>query len=515
MSVTVATRFGVVAGVLDREVHCFRAVPYARSPVGERRFRPPEPPDPWPGVRDARQCGPAAPQRPSKTTRHPGARPHAQSESCLSLDLWTPAVAGVPRPVLVWIHAGRFLEGSASLPDWNGRRLARRGDVVVVTLQYRLGVLGFLHAPDRLDEPGTNLGLLDQIAALEWVRDEIDAFGGDPGNVTIFGSGSGATCASALLAMPHARSLFRRAILQSPRSAFLSREAAERRAQRFLDALGPDAARADRLRALPLELLLDAQERCAAAQPGEPYFAPVIDGVLLPHSPPQALGAGDGAGCPLLVGCNRDETYGLGRLEGEPSPRSETELMERLRRSLGADDERVGRVLDLYRRSFERTAPEPGELWHAIASDHRFRTLALALAEQQSRHEPQTYVYRFDGLEGTPTQHGLEVPFVFGTLEDHSRAAELGKTARTTALARQVQDAWIAFAHTGHPNHAKLPPWPPYAAPRRATMILAEKPRLAEDPWGEVRALVDLIDAGGTLGGNQESARRTGQKRRG
>ena len=503
LAVTVETRYGKIRGSSDGGVHVFRGIPFARPPVATRRFRPPEPPEPWPGLRDCRSFAPVAPQQFSPLSALYPAPIEEQSEDCLYLNVWTPSTDGTPRPVLVWIHGGRFSEGGAALPDTNGRRLARRGDVVVVSIQYSMGALGFLHLGDlRGADPrgASNLGLLDQIAALEWVREEIDAFGGNPSNVTIFGGSAGGTSVASLLAMPRARDLFQKAIIQSSHYTALDRQAATRVAQCLLEELEIEERDSVKLRDIPLDSLVRAQRRTEErleAGFADLVFQPVADGELLPKAPLEAVREGAVAPIPLLVGSNLDEMTILDAVDPTLRNLDEAGLIERMERSLPAQHPSgtsfARRALEVYRCSRERRALSgPAELWCALESDRRFHYTTSRMAELHAALEPRTYMYQF---RWTPPAthsrlgafHGLEVPFVFGTLEEHSLHGVVPKSHEATALARRVQDAWIAFSRTGDPSHPGLGSWPAYAAPRRATMILDESPRTEDAPLENAR----------------------------
>ncbi|HMC53331.1 MAG TPA: carboxylesterase family protein, partial [Acidimicrobiales bacterium] len=309
----VTTRCGKLEGVERDGVRVFRGIPYARPPVGPRRFRAPQPAEPWTGVRDASKAGPAAPQVPGPTEQLMPGPPLDTDEDCLTLNVWTPAAAGAqPRPVLVWIHGGGFLTGSGSLPIYNGRFLAARGDVVVVTINYRLGALGFLSHPALRDEESGaagNWGLLDQIAALRWVRENIDAFGGDPGNVTVFGESAGAMSVGTLMGTPAAVGLFRRAIMESGSPAATPAEEAAGTAESLLRAAGCNRIDSEGARALPLGALLEAQQDLWARRgPGVGLpLQPALDGAVLERDPSEAIADGLSSGVPVITGTNRDE----------------------------------------------------------------------------------------------------------------------------------------------------------------------------------------------------------------
>src|ERR1700712_4103256 len=304
MHVEVDTTYGRLRGAARAEHLGFLGVPYAEPPVGELRFMPPLSPSPWSGVRDALKFGCVAPQDPLSVFPFRAAAP--ESEDCLYLNVYTPAADNARRPVLFWIHGGGFNHGAGSQPSYDGGPLAERGNVVVVTINYRLGALGYLylgkHGGDAWGA-ATNAGQLDQIAALQWVRDNIAAFGGDPTQVTIFGESAGGVAVCSLLAMPEARGLFCKAIAQSGTANRLpDTDSARELSTRFLHALEVPDADPAKLRAAPLEAILGAQRKLAGA-----LWPPLVDGRTVPQRPISALREGVARDIPLLVGSTRDE----------------------------------------------------------------------------------------------------------------------------------------------------------------------------------------------------------------
>jgi para-nitrobenzyl esterase len=463
------TQSGWVRGTAHGGVLAFRGIPYAAPPVGRLRFRPPEPPAPWGGVRDARASGPGAPQPGSSLggmfTRIAGAA--ATSEDCLTLDVVTPAADGARRPVLVWFHGGAFVMGAGSALVYGGERLARRGDAVVVTLNYRLGALGFLALGDVAPAASfaANLGLRDQIAALEWVQANIAAFGGDPANVTVFGESAGAMSVGALLGTPRARGLFARAIAQSGAASNCStREQAEQVARTFLGVLGLSPGEAGKLAELPADALLAAQRatmmKLAFALPGLP-FQPAVDGDVLPEAPLDAIAAGGARGVSLLVGTNRDE-WNLFLL-GDAKARAldEAGLRRRFERWLAPDA--AERAHALYREALPRASPRAR--WGVYQTHRVFLAPAERLAAAQAAHAP-TWSYLFSWSPPLVRRrigacHALEVPLVFGTFRHPLlRGLYLGGAR---AAARELGQAWLAFAREGRP--ASPSAWAPAPAP--------------------------------------------------
>ena len=497
------TRSGTVEGRVEDGLVVLRGVPFAAAPTGARRWAPPAREAPWGGVRDASACGPTAPQRASLVMRMVGLEGSAQDEDCLTLQVWTPALDAARRPVLVWLHGGGFTSGAGSLPLFDGSTLARRGDAVVVTINYRLGALGFLAG----EGVTANCGLLDQIAALEWVRDHAAALGGDPANVTLFGESAGAMSIGALLGAPPARGLFAKAILQSGAAHNVSPPAGGARiAALFRDAAGDDAAGIESLRSLSAADVLAAQGHVVDAswQTVEGLaFQPVIDATVLPRAPLDAVAAGAAQGVPLLIGTNLDEW----RLFAVPDAKLRTMDLDGLRRRLarvplGPTDDPAAlaeRAIESYRdaraaRSGDARGALPCDapsLWLAMQTDRVFRIPALRLAERQIRHAP-VFVYRFDwaspalgGLLGAC--HGIELPFVFGTLEDPRAAQLVGTDDDARRLARAVQDAWLAFARHGDPR------WPAYDEAERATQRFARESGVERDPQGAERRFWDAL----------------------
>ena len=500
--IVVEMKAGKIEGTKKDALYIFKGVPYAAAPAGHRRWLPPEPVEPWSGVRQAKSFGCIAPQNLVEfDVLKPFHVPEPQSEDCLHLNVWTPGLDDMRRPVLLWIHGGGFTGGSGSQPMFEGSTLSRRGNVVIVTINYRLGSLGFLNLNEvtggKIPATG-NEGLLDQIAALEWVRDNITAFGGDPENVTIFGQSAGGMSIGCLLAMPRAKGLFHKAIPQSgAASTVQSLEQAVRVAEYFLSTLGLSPADIEELRSLTTEQLLAAQRDLMARAAGEDLgisvmpMQPVIDGKVLPVSPLAAINNGSADNIPIMLGSTLDEWKFFIGMDPGLSGLDEAGLLERCRQLIPTGD--VAGLVETYRqaRAGRGAATTPDELFMAIQNDRLFRIPAIRLAEAQQRHEQSVYNYLFTwrsplsgGLLGAC--HTIELGFLWGTCDEEFSGT--GPAADT--LARKTQDAWLAFAHTGNPSCQSLGAWPSYGD-RRKTMLLGEECVVEEAPYDEERRAWD------------------------
>ena len=495
---------GRVRGHRGEGLWTFLGIPYARPPEGPFRWRAPQPPEPWSGVRVASELGPIAPQTPAVPGFSLPGDPEEQSEDCLSLNVWTPDLdqpGGLGRPVMVWLHGGGFTGGTGGSLLYRGGKLARRGDVVVVTINYRLGALGFLCHPVLTGGAAAttgNWGLLDQVAALRWVRDHIADFGGDPRNVTIFGESAGGMSASALLAAPSALGLFHRAIIESGPPYAHTRVNAARIGEDLVEVLGIRSPTRERLESVPARELVAATGILQGRQsrPGHlPLpFLPVVDGVFLPRPPYESVAEGRGSPVPLLIGTNRDEltlftlnTPGMAELDEE-------RLGEWT--SLAAPGAPPTAVIEAYRnvRASRGEPVTPRELWIAIGSDLVFRWPSLRLAAAHRERQPATFVYLFTweapvlgGVLGA--SHALEIPFVFGGLGHPAVAALSGGGPDAEALSDRMLDAWAAFARTGDPSHPGIGTWRSWDRHRRSTMVFGPGGRLVDGPRDEELAV--------------------------
>jgi para-nitrobenzyl esterase len=482
----VDTSYGRLQGEQQGELLVFRGIPFAKPPVGPLRFRPPEPLEPWPGIRDATVFGPGAPQ---------GANPFEMlltvlvpetSEDCLYLNVLAPSAMG-KRPVLVWVHGGGNVVGAGSQRLYDATELVRRGDVVIVTLNYRLGIFGFLHGQSVAGEhfpTSGNEGLLDQVAALRWVQQEIAAFGGDPENVTIFGQSAGCMDIAALMGMPAARGLFHKAVLQSSGTAWNSmpREAAARVFTAILAAAGLTPADAGQLREFSGEALLDLQTRVGMMTGG---FFPVIDGEVLPRSSYETIADGEMVGIPIVVGTVRDEFSMFMLPDPSIAALNEASLLARLDAIVPG---RGQEAIELYRSERQARGEDvsPPALWIAMMTDHDFFVPAMRFAALQLAHAP-SYAYLFTypspvmgGAFGS--LHGLDLPFWWGLGNDPGSGSLVGDLTEARPLSHSMQDALLAFARTGNPSSEGVGAWPGYDADQRATIILDLEPGIMDAP---------------------------------
>jgi para-nitrobenzyl esterase len=531
MNGIVEVRGGRLRGVERHGIWSFSGVPYAAPPVGPLRWHPPVEPQPWAGIRECDHFGPIAPQTPPIPGMSIGGAPDEQSEDCLTLNIWTQGFGGEPRPVMVWIHGGGFNSGTGAGDLYRGGTLAREGDVVVVTINYRLGALGFLAHPalQLRSSPWAggyewsgcgNWGIADQIAALAWVRDNIAAFGGDRGNVTIFGESAGGMSVSALLGMPAARGLYHRAIVESGPPFTHTADEAARRAEVVAERLGVPMTRQALEQVPPHELVRVGQEigqSLALGDGGLPLpFLPAVDGGLLTRPPEIEVADGASSDVPLLIGSNRDEAAFFAVALPAVNALDEAGLLRWVQRVVPLA-ESAEALIDRYRtaRASRGERAGPRDLWVAIASDVVFRAPSVLLADSHALAgmgssggssgtdglaadgnavDPAdagagaggsggagTYVYlftwetpAFGGLLGSC--HALEIPFVFGTVTNPVIQQFAGGGEDAFALSAGMRQAWISFARTGSPSGNLVGEWPRWDPLRRPTMVFGPCP---------------------------------------
>ncbi|MFI5952948.1 carboxylesterase/lipase family protein [Cryptosporangium sp. NPDC051539] len=485
---------GVVRGVTEDGVARFLGVPYAAPPFGANRMRPPAPVVPWSGTRDASAYGPTVPKGDYPDQYAPlFAEVVIPGDECLNLNVWTPEGAA-SLPVLVWIHGGAFVNGSGSVSAYDGSAFARDG-VVCVTINYRLGPDGSLFTEGDQGTDNANLGLQDQVAALRWVRDNIAAFGGDPSRVTVAGESAGAMSVSTLLALPSADGLFAQAITQSGATAHtLTAEIGLTVARSFAERLGVDATR-EAIAAADLDLLVKTAEEfhndAQAVPDPEKYgalaarvlvFAPVVDGVVLPRHPLDAVAGGASGNVRILLGSNRQEARLFLVAPGVIDLIDEAELTAgSAAYGLPPDG------LETYRRN--HPGASPGDLLAQVVSDWYFGVPAIRLAEAHERGGGRTWAYVFDRPRpeenhGFGSAHAVEIPYAFDTIDDPSIAPLIGPNP-SRAVADSTHAVWVRFVTDGDPG------WAPYTAATRTTGVLTETVTVVDDPRGEERAVWD------------------------
>lgn len=502
------TQAGTLEGFRQDGVVKFKGVHYGASTADSGRFLPPQPVPAWEGVRDASEFGPICPQTGIVATGADdsyvvGPIPELpQSEDCLVLNVWTPALDG-QRPVMVWLHGRGFREGAGSEGWYDGTGLARHGDVVTITLNHRLNGFGYLHlgglGGEQFENSGV-AGMLDIVLALEWVRDNIEAFGGDPDNVTIFGESGGGFKVSTLMAMPEAEGLFHKAIIQSGAAlTSMAPEVADANARLLLAELGLEADQLEALQSVPFEEISEAivaiERRQEGGMPGSRDgfgFAPVVGSSAFPHHPFEPQPSPHARDVAVMIGTTLHEMTLLSLGDPHRGDLSESELQARMTQMIG--EEPTAELLEIYRADFPDATP--WDLYIAFLSDRVFRIPSIRLAERQSAVSEQPvykYLFTWESDFGDPPMraaHALEIPFVFGTADV---VPLTGSRPGQDALTRMVQGAWAAFAHHGSPGHADLPEWAPYDTDARFTMILDVPSWPSEDPLGAARAAWETI----------------------
>jgi para-nitrobenzyl esterase len=501
---TVETTAGRVRGLLVNGVQTFKGVSYGASTAGAARFLPPSKPSRWPGVKETVALGPRAPQVYGGEPPEVAAMDLRESlgEDCLCLNLWTPATNRGKRPVMLWLHGGGYASGSGGFIIYDGRELARKHDVVAISINHRLNVFGFLYLAGIGGEKyatASNGGMLDIVAALEWVRDNVAAFGGDPGNVTIFGQSGGAGKVCTLMAMPAAKGLFHRAIVQSGSAIQgIPPAAAIKTAETLLSRLGVSKTRLDELHAIPVEKLIAAIQNPDGSPgfgPGSLTLGPVVDGKSLPTDPFHPAAPDLSTNIPVLIGSTATEVtfFPFAKLD----PLDDATLQTRIKETLKVDDAKAEEVIAIYRKAKPR---DNLDLFNRLSTDaSQFRRGVETVAERKAAQEKApVYMYRFEWYspvrEGKMgAYHCLEIPFVFDNV--HDAQAMTGSGPERQALADKMSAAWVAFARSGNPNHGGLPTWRPFTATERATMVFDNECKAVNDPHRDARLALAAIRA--------------------
>jgi para-nitrobenzyl esterase len=492
----VETSTGKIRGLMIDKVNAFKGIPYGAPTSGSRRFLPPVKPEAWTGIKDTIQWAPEAPQV-SPHGEIPEVRATipatGMSEDCLHLNVWTTGLnRGAKRPVMLWLHGGGFTSGNGSYTIYDGTNLAKTRDVVAVTINHRLNSFGFLHLAGiggTKFAQASNVGMLDAIAALQWVHENIANFGGDPNNITIFGQSGGAGKVSTLLAMPAAKGLFHRAIIQSGSNLKgVSKEDATKSAQALMAKLNVKIV--DDLQKVPMDQLIAA----TTATPGL-RLAPMLDGTTLPRDPFSPDAPDMSADVPVLLGTVETEVTFFPNTQMDPI--DDAALLARVKTAARTDDAQAKRLIDLYRKG--RAGVSNIDVALILESDTRFRPGVVTQAELKSAQKAPVYMYYFtwrspvrDGK--LKTFHTLEIPFVTENVDNATSMTGMGQDRY--ALQDKMSAAWTNFARTGDPNHKGLPKWPKFNTTQRATMICNNECKVVNDPNGEERkALAALRSA--------------------
>ncbi|MCL4312846.1 MAG: carboxylesterase family protein [Actinobacteria bacterium] len=535
----VTTSSGRLQGCRDKNVHAFFAIPYAAPPTGQQRWRPPLPTERWRGIRKADQPGAIAPQLlPNPGAILPG-DPTEMSEDSLSLNIWTPSLDDGKRPVMVWVHGGGFSSGSGSSQIYNGALLAELHNVVVVTINYRLGILGFLAHPNLYEASHRsmgNWGLLDQMSALKWVRKNIASFGGDPNNITVFGESAGGMGISALLNYSVEEIDADHAIVQSGPPIVQPLKEATKVAEQVASSLGLSSVDRTSLSKVPISELLEVQaslNNVSLAERINPLgltFMPVADAGLLDDTLMQSLPRRrKKQPIALLAGSNLDEAKLFALSEPQLQNLTHESLKEiltaslRLRKTvLGLpepslishkpsvnklkspdNEEAADALLDGYAEARRRRgqSTEPFELWAAIASDWIFRVPTIAMVARHVKSGGTAFAYLFTWQspilgDRLGSCHALEVPFVFSTFDVALIRSLVGSDPDTIELSTRIQDAWSSFASHGTPSSSKLPKWDPYTVEEGTTMVLDRECKLLSAPFDEEVRLWEIDSLG-------------------
>jgi para-nitrobenzyl esterase len=502
----VATKYGKVLGVNAGGVSTFKGIHYGANPEGAMRFMPPAPPQPWSETADALAYGDIAPQILSSASGGSDIRqamgdlfgPGKVGENCLVLNVWTPGPDHRRRPVMVWLHGGGYTSGSDGSPTYDGANLARKQDVVIVGINHRLNVFGYLYLgkiSEKYADSG-NAGMLDCVLALEWVRDNIAHFGGDPENVTIFGESGGGGKVSVLLAMPPAKGLFHKAIVESGSTLRVSTpDEADAAARKYLAQLKIAPNSVDDLAKVPMNEILEALR--AMTGPNSIRLGPVVDGRSLPRQPFDPDAPSQSANIPMLIGTNGTEsTLLIGMADASVFSLNETDMRTKLKAYLrSTDDAKLDALIATYRK--DRPSASPSDIYFYVTTDRMMRMNAITQAERKiAQGAAPAYMYIFawqtpvlDGRLRSP--HAIELSFVFDNT--NKTTSYNGSAADLAPLAAKVSAAWAAFARTGNPSHPGIPKWPAYDTASRATMVFNDECKVVDDPGKYERIAISAL----------------------
>ncbi len=479
----------------------FKGITFAEPPIGELRFKPPVPKSSWNGILDAKMFGPIAPQ-PELRLESSSIEPPEQNEAdCLTLNIWTPTLDNEKRTVMFWIHGGAFEMGSGR---FNGEILAKRGNIVIVSTNYRLGALGFLYVPNKT----ANVGLLDQVLALNWVKNNISNFGGDEKNICVFGESAGGESISALMAMPSAKKLFKRAIIQSNvcDSYNLKPFKGEIYSKNVFEEVGVKYDDLESLREIPVAKLIRAYTKVQFNLSDLPmiidYYPPYVDGEILPQNPFEAIKSGFAKDIEVLAGTNENEYKFWNLWDPKANKITEEQVFQNFQKFLnylGQNEPKIIEFFKVYKDCrYDEFSTIERDITDNFYTDVMFRIPVMRFIEIQSKIQPNVYHYLFkwrspwkNGKLGA--YHGLDVAFVWGTLSETDGQFITKKTEETTLLSNQMMDCWINFAKSGNPNHQGIPEWPVYDLKTRPTMIFDKKTDVLNDPFSKTRILWDGV----------------------
>jgi para-nitrobenzyl esterase len=487
----VDTTAGKVRGLVIDKVHAFRGIRYGASTAGANRFMPAVKPAAWTGVKDVFEWGEEAPQGPhTEITEVATTIPKLTvGEDCLALNVWTNSVSG-RRPVMVWLHGGGFASGNGCYTMYDGANLARKHDVVAVTINHRLNAFGYMYLAEIGGEKyaqSSNLGQMDIVAALQWVKENISKFGGDPNNVTIFGQSGGAGKVCTLMAMPAAKGLFHRAIVQSGAALRgTPKDTATKAAETFMSKVG--AKTVDQLQSMPMAQLI-----AVASAPGGGNFGPVQDGKTLIEGPFDPTAPSLSADIPVLIGSTEYEITFFPNTKYDPL--DDAALHNAVKQAIRTDDANADKVIAAYKKG--RPGLKNLDYSLILASDN-FRAGVMTVAERKTSQKAPVYMYYFtwqSPVSGGKLKsfHTLDIPFAMANVDEAKGMT--GNDSDRYALQDKMSTAWTTFARTGNPNHKGLPNWPAFDTTKRATMILGNDCKVVNDPNGEERRLVASLRA--------------------
>ncbi len=481
---------GKIKGYTENNMQIFKGIPYAEPPIGDLRFSPPQAKKHWNGVLEAIEFGPCAFQGYTALEEIIG-KLQPESEDCLTLNIWTPAIDNKKRSVMFWIHGGAFIFGGSRAPTYDGSNLAESGDVVIVTINYRLGAFGYLFIPGIT----ANVGQLDQILALKWVHDNIAKFGGDPDNITIFGESAGAYSVITLTAMPAANGLFRRIIAQSMPT--IDPKVTKKPTRELMRILGIKYRDINALRKVAPKEIIKAQNKITERE--ALAFRPLIYSETFPVHPLTVFKEGKCKNIDLMMGTNLHEAKLFTSLDPAIRKIKDEKAIMFYLGTMGINSEKARNIIDTYIEARAGIfSNEPKELLDSIVTDLMFRVATLQILETQSKYQPNTYNYLFTWETSVykgnlGACHALELPFIFNTLEEPGMKALVGNATNTGNLCENMMDAWLSFAHSGNPNHDGIPHWPAYDKKSRATLLFGKEFKIANALFDKERAAWDGI----------------------